>query len=112
MHLEKIHIFNIILTDVGEDGDQERWKECERKKASWDECYIKVIEPSQRLFLNFDPRNGGYEIRRRKMLPISRDRMSQQSNDGYFSNETRRISRALIFIHKKKRRRQHGKWNS
>lgn len=47
-----------------------QWKEYERKKASWDECYIKVIESSQRLFLNFDLRSGGYEIRRRKMLPI------------------------------------------
>lgn len=57
-------------------------------------------------FLNFDPRSGGYEIRRRKMLPISRDRMSQQTNDSYSSNETRKISRMLIFIYKKKRRRQ------
>ncbi|KAL0127759.1 hypothetical protein PUN28_003179 [Cardiocondyla obscurior] len=41
-----------------------------------------------RLFLNFDPRNGGYEIRRRKMLPISRDRTSQQppANGGYSFN--------------------------
>lgn len=75
----------------------------EKDKFGTNIYYIKVIEPSQRLFLNFDPRSGGYEIRCSKMLPISRDRMSQQSNDSYSSKETRKISRALIFIHKKKR---------
>lgn len=102
---KKIHIFNIILTNIGKNGDRDRREECERKKASWDECYIKVIESSQRVFLNFDPRSGGYEIRHRKMLPIPRDRMSQQSNDSYSSNETRKISQMLILFYKKKRRR-------
>lgn len=86
-------------------GDRE-WK---GEDLGWDQCYIKITQPLPRLFLNFDPRNGGYEIRRRKMLPISRDRMSQQThaNGGYSSNGTQdRISQALIFIHKKKRRRQ------
>jgi len=89
-------------------GGGREWK----KGLSRDECY-KITQPSPRLLLNFDPRNGSYEIRCRKMLPVFHDWMSQQSraNSGYSFNGTRRMSLSAD-IYSSKEHDSRRKWNS